>query len=215
MLSANEESSFPHLDTRVTSTQIRQQAVRESGPVGSVPMPGTVRAAVSSVLQKIKGHHPAILIDRLGERLAFERSSVRLYEALILKCSAAFPEMDLQILRQYREEELGHYFLLEDVLEKMGADPTAQTPFADSISVSTLGLIQVVNDPRMTVAQCVEALLMAELADNDAWDLLINMVQEVGMAEEVHQFQNAKIQEDRHLKFLRRWLEEMTLERHS
>jgi bacterioferritin (cytochrome b1) len=212
MEAGTEEISFAPHDSTVSPNNMRSQYIRETGPVGSVPMPGTVKGAMNTVLQKIKGNHPVVLVDKLGERLAFERTGVRLYDALLAKCETALPNMPLDTLRSFREEELEHYFMLMDVIEKIGADPTAQTPCADSSGVAAQGLLQVLSDPRMTVPQCVEAILIAELADNDGWDLLIRIASEVGMDAEARAFRIAKLQEEKHLDYIRRWLEHMTLE---
>jgi hypothetical protein len=59
-----------------------------------------------------------------------------------------------------------HFELVRCTIEMMGCDPTAQTPCADLVGVETLGLVQVLTDPRTTVAQCMNAILTAELADN-------------------------------------------------
>lgn len=212
MLTGTEEIDFPHLDTTVTPTGLRNKYIQESNTVGSVPLPGTVKGAVNTVLQRLKGNHPVVLVDRLGERLAFERTGVRLYDALLTKCAAALPDFQLDTIGQFREEELQHYFLLTEVIENMGADPTAMTPSADSSGVMAQGLMQVLTDPRMTVPQCVEAILIAELADNDGWDLLIQICGEVGLDSEVRLFRTAKLQEERHLEYMRRWLSQMILE---
>lgn len=205
------EFPMPNMDTSTSFAQLKTAYIQESGTVGSVPMPGTMKAALSAGMQKLKGEHPAMLIDKLGERLAFERSGVRLYDALIIKCSASIPGMPLEILNQFREEEAQHFFLLKDVIESLGADPTAQTPCADTSAVASMGLMQVLNDPRTTVPQCVEAILIAELADNDGWGLLLQLAHEAGLSEAVEKFKVAQLQEDKHLAFIRNWLAEMTL----
>jgi hypothetical protein len=212
MISSPKDFPFPALDETITPIDLRTTYIRESGNIGSVPLPTTVKGAANTVLQKLKGSHPAVLVDKLGERLAFERSGVRLYDALITKCEGALPDLSLRDLRQFREEELEHYFMLKDVIEKIGADPTAMTPCADASSVASLGLIQVLNDPRTTVPQCVEAILIAELTDNEGWDLLLMFATEFGLKEEASRFKAAKMQEEIHLEFMRRWLEQMTFE---
>jgi hypothetical protein len=63
--------------------------VVEADTVGSVPIPGTVRGALSTVAGKLMGDKPEVFIDKLGERLAFERTGARLYDALLMKCDAS------------------------------------------------------------------------------------------------------------------------------
>ena len=66
---------------------VRGEEVARADNVGSVPLPGSVRGMVKTALNKLTGVSPEMLIDKLGERLAFERTGVRLYEALLAKAS--------------------------------------------------------------------------------------------------------------------------------
>jgi rubrerythrin len=191
---------------------IKTEYIQESNGVGTLPLPMTVEGVLKGGLQKLTAGHLEVLLDKLGERLAFERSGTRLYEALILKCEAALPGESLDFLRQIRNEELGHFQLLKQAIEDLGADPTAITPCADVTGVQSQGLVQVVNDPRTSVAQSVSAILTAELVDNDGWDLLIKIVQAADMDELAQKFATAREHEARHLTEIRSWIERLTLE---
>ena len=74
------------------------------------------------------------------------------------------------------------------------------------------GLVQVLTDPRTSVAHCLEAILIAELADNDAWQLLIVLAGKMGMEDMARDFQKALREEDKHLTHIRQWLKEMVME---
>jgi ferritin-like protein len=212
MLRGNGEMEVPVIvDTRVSADSLRETYIRESGGVGAVPMPGSLRGALSVGMRKLAGHHPEVLIDRLGERLAFERSAVRLYEALITKCEAALDEPSIQPLREFRSEEAKHFELVRDVMETLGADPTAQTPCANICAVSSMGIFQVLNDPRTDISQCVEAILNAEMIDNAGWDLLIELAVEAGLDEFLPDFREAKQEEDIHLEFIQSWLHRLVV----
>lgn len=67
---------------------VHRDYIEEADPNGSVPMPGTMAGLATTGMAKLTGDNPEVFIDKLGERLAFERSGARLYEALILKCAA-------------------------------------------------------------------------------------------------------------------------------
>jgi len=58
---------------------------RDAYPVGTVPPPGSVKGMLKSVLEALEGHKAGVFIDKLGERLAFERTGCRLYDALLAK----------------------------------------------------------------------------------------------------------------------------------
>jgi ABC-type phosphate/phosphonate transport system substrate-binding protein len=66
---------------------------------------------------------------------------------------------------------------------KLGGDATVQTPSADVAGVISHGVSQIMSDPRTTVAQSLQAVLTAELADNDGWQMLQDLTEQLGHAE--------------------------------
>jgi ferritin-like metal-binding protein YciE len=61
-------------------------------------------------------------------------------------------------------------------------------------------------DPRTTLLQSLEAILIAELADNACWEALIELAQEAGKDTFVQQFQEALRNEQDHLDKVQAWL---------
>jgi rubrerythrin len=182
--------------------------------LGSVPPPATVKGAAGAVVKAVKGESMSVFMDRLGERLAFERSGTRLYDAVIAKFKAAPPEAGgplLEELLEIRAEEMRHFELLQGVMKKLGGDPTALTPSADVAAVVSMGVPQLVGDPRATFTQCLQALLVAELTDTDGWYLLATLAEQLGHAELAAQFRDAQVREATHLERVRSWLTELTL----
>jgi len=180
-----------------------------AGPVGSVPVPTTLKGAVKATVERIKGHAPAVFLDKLGERLAFERTGTRLYEGILTKfnaCASWDGGPTRAELERFHDEELAHFLTLKEVIEELGGDPTAETPAADVQGVASMGLLQVISDPRTTLRQSLEALLTAELTDNDAWQMLIDLARELGKEEHVQRFSLAKAQEENHVAQVRRWI---------
>jgi rubrerythrin len=194
--------------------QIRAEYIREAGPIGSVPLPATAKGAAKAGIKALTGKRAQALIDKLGERLAFERSGTRLYEAMITKCRASGAESQryLSKLEEIRSEEAAHFKLVKECIETLGADPTAQTPAADLAGVEALGLVQVVTDPMTSVVQSMHSMLVAELVDNDAWDELLDLAREIGQDDMARRFQIARDEEREHLETLRRWHKEATLQ---
>jgi ferritin-like protein len=142
-------------------------------------------------LQALKGEKATVLVDKLAERLAFERSGTRLYETLIAKCHAtgnSGSSATLQKLEHICKEELNHFHMLWECIEKLGADPTVQTPSADIAAVASQGIPKVVLDPRTTFAQCLDAIMTAELIDYEAWERLTELAQGFDQTEMVQQF---------------------------
>ncbi len=190
-------------------SDVRELFAEQSEPIGTLPPPPTVKGMVSTAVEAVKGTKPTQLIDKLGERLAFERTGVRLYEALISKYNVygSFPGgPELLHLEKAMREEYEQFLLLTQVLAKLGADPTVMTPSADLQATITKGALEVMVDPRTTFVQCLEAALVAELADNDCWETLIELVRATGDEETVDAFERALAEEAVHLEDVRAWL---------
>lgn len=200
-------------------SEVRVRCARETDAVGSVPPPVTVAGKLKSAIGTLSGASMAVFMDRLGQRLAFERQGSRLYEGLIAKFRAAQAEVDLgrfapalEDLIELHDDELQHFMLLRKAIEDLGGDPTAQTPAADVSGVAGMGLPQVVNDPRTTFWQSLEAMLVAELVDNDGWDTLQHLAHGLGYDELASQFELAKEEEADHLRRVRTWLNLATMD---
>ena len=154
------------------------------------------------------GERQQLFLDKLGERLAFERTGTRLYDAFIAKCRTQGGEAieDAELVR-IRNEEARHFALVSECIEFLGGDPTAQTPCADVAGVASAGLMQVVTDPKTTIAQSLSAVLIAELTDNAAWEDLIALARKMGHDDMAAQFEEALQHEEEHLASVRKWHE--------
>lgn len=152
---------------------------------------------------------PSLLFDKLGERLAFERTGVRLYQKLISKLEA-FGEYDggptRDELLTLLNEEHCHVALLKDAIEQLDGDPTAVTPAADVAGNIAHGVIQVLSDARTTVVQSLEAMLVAELADNAGWNVLVEIVRDAGHEQLAKAFEQAEQTEAQHRVKVEGWL---------
>lgn len=179
----------------------RTKRAEEAERIGSVPIPGSAKGMLKSTVDMARGKSPEILVDKLGERLAFERSGVRLYDAVIAKAKAldAGGAELVALLQHIRDEEYEHMLMVAEAIETLGADPTAMTPCADVAAVKSMGIMQVVTDPRSNIPQALGALLTAELEDNAAWELLIELADAGGHPNIAKGFERAKLQEDDHL----------------
>ena len=198
--------------------RLRGDYIAEADALGSVPVPATVKGVVKSGMEMLTGERPQVFIDKLGERLAFERSGTRLYDALITKCQASNgsgPAVPIETLRQFRKEEAEHFKLVAEAIETLGGDPTAQTPSADLVGVEAMGLMQVLNDPRTSPTQCLHAILVAEMADNDGWALLIKLAEEMGQSTMADNFRVALDDERNHLEKIRAWHQAATMDEAS
>jgi len=177
--------------------------------IGSVPPPGTIKGVVKSAADAITGKRPSVLVDHLGARLAFERTGVRLYEAVLAKMDSVGIDNAMRtVLQRFHEQELHHIQMVRSALQSLGADDTAQTPAADIAGVQSSGLIQVATDPRTNALQCLDALLTAELKDGESWNMLVTLAETVGHGEVLSDFRQALSEEMVHLDTVRRWVRE-------
>jgi hypothetical protein len=193
-------------------SEMRGSYIADADPVGSVPPPTGMKGAAKSGAKMLQGKRPQMFLDKLGERLAFERTGTRLYDALITKCqSDGASGVDAKQLLHFRNEEAQHFALINECMEFLGADPTAQTPCADVAGVESAGLMQVITDPKTTMAQSLHALLVAELTDNAGWDELILLATKMGHDDMAQKFTEAQGHEREHLAAVRKWHEDLTL----
>ena len=186
----------------------RLDYIAMADPLGSVPAPATLKGAAKSGAKMLTGRRPQVFIDKLAERLAFERGGARLYDAVYTKAIAQANELDIvsaEELMEIRNAEADHAQLIKECMESLGADPTAQTPCADLVGVETMGLLQVVSDPRTTLAQTLHAALAAELIDNEGWENLMTMAREMGHYDMADRFKAALDEEAVHLTKVRGW----------
>lgn len=183
---------------------------RESqGGLGSVPPPSGLTDKAKAFIKEAKGAAPVVFMDKLGERIAFERTGTRLYEALVSK-----HEVDEGFeggpsrndLIEILNEEHRHFSLLTEAMQGLGGDPTAMTPSADLAATAAAGVLKVITDPRTTLLQGLEAILIAELADREGWQSLIELARNAGEEGLAEQFTEAEQTEEEHLDKVRSWL---------
>jgi hypothetical protein len=193
---------------------VRKEYQAEAEPLGTMPPPASLKGAAKSMMKMLKGEKPSVLLDKLGERCAFERTGTRLYQTLVSR----FEQFDdlpggptIDELTHFLGEEARHFDLLVDALKSLGADPTVMTPCADASAVASSGIIALLGDPRTSPTQCLHAILIAELADRDGWELLIQLASGMGQEAMARDFTRALLEEENHLVHVRRWLADMTL----
>ena len=193
----------------------REEYLNEGLPIGSAPVVVNGSEATGEEELSAEADRMSVLLDKLGERLAFERQGTRLYEAFLQKLEKTPVEYasgpSPEDLRHICNEELEHFKLLQKVISGIGGDATVQTPSADIAGVLSHGVLQIVSDPRTTIPQTLQAMLTAELADNDGWQMLKELARELGNSALEKQCEKAFQEEQEHLENVRTWLSEMTL----
>lgn len=189
--------------------KMRLSYCRKSEPVGTMPTPVEVAGVLKSAAATMTGKSSAVLLDKIGERLAYERAGVRLYEALVVKLKASHAHdssITLELLEEIRDDELRHAGVLSAAIRELGGDPTALTPCADVVGVVGLGFAQAITDAKTTLTQCLGVMHMVEISDIAGWELLIELAEQLGHLELAEQFREAADEEDEHEARLREWV---------
>lgn len=187
--------------------RVRQAYGKETAGLGHVPPPVS---KLKELKEKLQADGKAVaLMDKVGARIAFERTGARLWHAVADKHDTlgsfeGGPSRE-DILHIQREEEQ-HFHMLTEVMHEIGGDPTAVTPSADVEAVTGKGVLDIVADPRTTLLQALESITVAELADHESWERLIEVAKAAGHDELVPRFEEALENERDHLRKARAWI---------
>lgn len=176
---------------------VRVRYAKDAEPAGTMP------PATKLPVERLP------LLDKLGARLQFERTGTRLYEALISKLDAygTFASgPSREDLVEIRDEEHRHALLVQEIITKLGGDPTAITPCANLQGTASRGIGDVLLDPRTNLLECLEIIIIAELADVESWRSLVVAAEPLGNAKLVEELREAEKTEEEHLLKVRSWI---------
>jgi rubrerythrin len=188
---------------------MREKVTRQADRFGSVPAVASARGMAEMALHALQGHRLASFIDTRGERLAFERSGVRAYEAVLGKFEALgtwHGGSTRDLLQEQCNEELAHFHMIKQILERLGADSAAMTPSADVAAVQASGVFKVLADPRASLSLVLRALLVLEDVDADGWDMLVEVAASTRQDQLASRFRDALATEETHKERVRGWL---------
>jgi hypothetical protein len=65
--------------------------------------------------------------------------------------------------------------LVQGLIVRLGGDPTVVTPSANLQAVASRGIGDVLMDPRTTLVECLDAILVAEMTDHESWEVLAKL----------------------------------------
>ena len=159
-------------------------------------------------MRKLAGKNVSRVIDLLNERLVFERSGVMLYDK-VLERMRRDPQAApmLEQMQEHRDEEKEHEEWLEQQIRALGGDAYGLSEKTVLVRTESQGIEHVIQrDPRLP--NDFHALLTAELADNAGWDLLVQLADEIGDREAKKQFKKRLREEEEHLLFVRKVVEQ-------
>lgn len=161
------------------------------------------------MMEKLAEVHREKALDVLNERLAFERSGVKLYDRILERMDALGDANILrmrQTMQEHRDEEKEHEEWLEAQIRSLGGDAHAETEHSRLVTRESKGIEDVVmNDPELP--HLFHALLAAELVDNAGWDLLVQLADEADDHAAKREFKRRMHHEQEHLAFVRKAME--------
>ena len=105
---------------------VRIAYAKEVEPMGSMPLPAGMKNKAKTAMKAVLGAQPTLFLDKLGERLAFERSGTRLYEALVSKHDAfgSFAGGPSKgDLKEILQEEYGHFTISRPLSSNLAGTP--------------------------------------------------------------------------------------------
>ena len=156
-----------------------------------------------------------ILVDKLSERVAFERTGTRLYEALLSKYQDAEDKKglpDKSRLELFQQEELKHFEVVSAAIKRVGGELPIISPATDLNGSLGMGWMLAITDARTTFIQALEIVLQAELVDSASWEILIELAERQELADVATQFQECLNEKEAHIVTLKQWLQELTLD---
>jgi bacterioferritin (cytochrome b1) len=165
-------------------------------------------------MEKLADTNREKVIDLLTERLTFERSGVKLYDRILEKMRESEDQQITKMFDQmleHRDQEKEHEEWLEDQLRAIGGDAHGETEGALLVETESEGIEKVILEQRSSLAQMFHALLVAELADNAGWDLLVQIADEADDPKARRAFKKRLHEEEEHLIFVRRALEKLSI----
>ena len=105
---------------------IRSAYAGDAEPVGTMPPPATLKGLGQAAARLLKGERANVLLDKLAERMAFERTGARLYQAVIDKMDALASDPNgptREDLQEIEADERRHFALLMETIRSLGGDP--------------------------------------------------------------------------------------------
>ncbi|MFB1483873.1 hypothetical protein [Corallococcus sp. RDP092CA] len=187
---------------------LRSQLARIAGQLGGLNLPD-FKEVVGSVLQVVDGATSLLFVAQLRERLAFERTSSRLYAGLLVKTQAlgSYPGgPTAERLVELHNQELDHLNLVRECIYRYGADAPQVAGLGDGADPRPHGLLRAVDDPCATLPDALRAVLIAEILNNAGWAMLMDLAEELGPSDLVGAFREVLREETLHLEEVTTWV---------
>ncbi|RKG77560.1 ferritin-like domain-containing protein [Corallococcus exercitus] len=187
---------------------LRVQLMRIAGHLGELHLPD-FKEVVGGVIHAEEHPTSLLFVAQLRERLAFERTSSRLYAGLLVKTHAlgSYPGGPTpERLVELHNQELDHLNLIRECIYRLGMDAPQLMVSGDGADPRLHGLLRAVDDPCATLQDALRAVLISEILNNAGWALLVDLAQELGPPDLVDAFRDVVREELLHLEEVTDWV---------
>lgn len=187
---------------------LRVHLMRIAGHLGELHLPD-FKEVVGAALHPVEGPTPLVFVAQLRERLAFERTSSRLYAGLLVKTHAlgSYPGGPTpERLVELHNQELDHLNLIRECIYRLGVDAPPLTAHGDGADPRPHGLLRAVDDPCASLQDALRAVLISEILNNAGWAMLVDLSQELGPPDLVDAFREVLREETLHLEEVTSWV---------
>ncbi len=140
------------------------------------------RVLTSETQATARGPEHLLLVDKLMERCAFERTTACLYEAIDLRVAehGSFPGGPTRaMLSGFAKTKLRHVDVVAAALYAFGAGPPPDAPAFVS-HAALRAVLALVEDPGTALPAALDAIAIVELADERAWGVLVELCRRAG-----------------------------------
>jgi hypothetical protein len=148
------------------------------------------------------------LLAGLVVRRAFKTAAIAIDEALLGKLCTEGPPTGGPTgndVRKHLDEERHNVRALDHAILELGGDPTRADASSRYGSTLASGLVSVAVDARVDLVASLDALLVAELYDVEAWPALLDYSRAAGHAAISASLEEAQARDARHLESARAW----------
>ena len=165
---------------------------------------------------RTSGEHLS-LTDLLAVRMAYERSSVRMYARFIEKCRSSkdpvVRALDLSRFEPFCETLTEHVHLLMQALDVLGdkADVERQEQGSGPFLIMMRAAQQQVSDADISVLPSMQALLAVEQFNEVSWGLLLALMKDAELQRFVARFEQACLQHHEQRSTLQQAYEDVVL----
>lgn len=143
-----------------------------------------------------------IYIQKLADRLAFERGETRLVSLAINRlerAKSAVPSRAISVLQINQSHDETHAELVRKILLSLKPEALDSWRLFDGVNRAYRGFFDVLVSPHSDFLRIFQILYFAKLASNGEWEVLIDLTRKFNGAEASRPFKEALAQERQHL----------------